>query len=86
MARNVLDLQNAYPMQLKNYYCVWKMVNELIWKGHTIYQCELCDFGYGDLETAERCEQYCYSHGKPSLKITRNAIRKPRVRVDPIAA
>jgi hypothetical protein len=63
-----------------------KMVNELRWKGQTVYECELCGFGYGDLETAERCEQYCYSHGISSPKITRKAMRKPSVPVDPIAA
>jgi hypothetical protein len=86
MVRTVLYLQNAYRMQLKKYYCVWKLVNELIWKGHTIYQCELCGFGYRDLETAERCEQYCFSHGRPSPKLTKKSLRKPPVQVDPIAA
>jgi len=79
-------MQNAFRMQLKKYYCVWKLVDELIWKGHTIYQCELCGFGYRDLETAESCEQYCYSHGSHSPKITRKAIRKLSVEVDPIAS
>ena len=63
-----------------------EMVNELLWKGDTIYQCELCGFSYKDLETAEHCEQYCYSHGSHSPKITRKAIHKPSVQVDPVAA
>ena len=62
------------------------MVNEARWKGKTIYECELCEFGYADLETAENCEQYCYSHDSNSPKITRKATRKPPVRNDPIAA
>jgi hypothetical protein len=62
------------------------MVNELRWKGRTIFECELCGFGYGGLETAERCEQYCYLHGKPSPKLCQKSIRKPPVHVDPIAA
>ena len=62
------------------------MVNEVRSKGETVYECELCGFGYGDLETAERCEQYCYSHGRPSQQITRRAVRKPPVRLDPIPA
>ena len=68
------------------YYCAWKMVNELISKGVTVYQCELCGHGYSDLDTAERCEQYCYSHGSHSPKITRVAIRKPPVPLDSITA
>ncbi|MGA2310301.1 MAG: hypothetical protein ABSG57_12245 [Candidatus Bathyarchaeia archaeon] len=51
----------------------------------TIFQCELCGHSYADLETAERCEQYCYSHGRPSamltekypLKLQRNGIGTP---------
>ena len=71
---------------MKMYYCVWKMVNEVRWRGQTIYECETCGFGYLELEIAEHCEQYCYSHKKPSSKITEKAIRKPPARVDPIAA
>jgi len=62
------------------------MANEARWKARTLYECEICGFGYADLETAERCEQYCYSHDSSSPKITQKAIRKPPVRVDPIAA
>jgi len=68
------------------YYCVWKMVNEVRWRGQTIYECEICGFGYLELEIAEHCEQYCYLHERPSFKITQKAIRKPPARVDPIAA
>ena len=62
------------------------MVNEVTFKGLTAYECELCGSPYADLETAERCEQYCYSHGGSSEKITRKAIRKPSARAHPIAA
>jgi hypothetical protein len=62
------------------------MVNEIRRRGRTIYECETCGFGYPELEIAEYCEQYCYSHKKPSFKITEKAIRKPPARVDPIAA
>jgi hypothetical protein len=62
------------------------MVNEARWKGQRIYECELCGFGYADLETAEKCEQYCDSHGNKSSKITRKAARKPPVPIDPIVA
>jgi hypothetical protein len=71
---------------MKIYYCVWKVVNEAKWRGKTIYEYEICGFGYLELETAERCEHYCYSHEKGSMKITQKAIRKPSARVDPIAA
>ena len=62
------------------------MVNELQWKGQTLFECELCSFGYGDLETAERCEQYCYLHGKTSPKLTQKSVRKPPGQAEPITA
>jgi hypothetical protein len=62
------------------------MVNEVKWKGRAILECELCGSGYGDLETAERCEQYCYQHGKPSPALAQKCLRKPTTRVGPIAA
>jgi hypothetical protein len=62
------------------------LVNEARWKGQVVYACELCGHAYSDLEIAERCEQYCYAHGHPSLKLTQKAVRKPRVQVDPISA
>ena len=71
---------------MKMYYCAWKMVNETKCIGQTIYECEICGLGYLELETAERCEQYCYTHEKPSFRIAQKAIRKPTARVDPITA
>lgn len=62
------------------------MVNELRRKSETVYTCELCGFGYKDLETAEHCEQYCDMHGSCSIEITHKAIYKPSVRVMSIAA
>jgi hypothetical protein len=62
------------------------MVNELRRKSATVYTCELCGFGYRDLETAERCEQYCDMHGSCSIEITQKAIYKPSVWVMSIAA
>jgi len=61
------------------------MVNEARWSGGTVFECELCGSGYGDLETAERCEQYCYLHGRPSPTLRQKSLRKPAVQVDPIA-
>jgi len=43
------------------------VVNEEFKKGKIIYLCELCGYGYSDLETAEQCEQHCYS-GNLSIK------------------
>jgi hypothetical protein len=57
------------------------MVSEKYTRKGTIYICELCGFGYSEMETAERCEQYCYSHNKSSDKLTRTAIYKPRIAV-----
>ena len=62
-----------------------KMVNELRKKGQTVYLCEACGFGYEDLDTAERCEQYCDTHGSCSLEITQKVIYKPSVRVMSVA-
>jgi len=53
------------------------MVHEINRRGRMIYQCELCLFGYGHLEDAERCEQYCATHQSRSPKIMRKAILKP---------
>ncbi len=57
------------------------MVNELERKIGTVFQCELCGFGYQDLDTAERCEEYCDTHGTYSAEITKKAIYRPSVRV-----
>jgi hypothetical protein len=55
------------------------MVNEVEKSRLTVYVRELCRSTYGDLETAERCERYCYSHGHSSRDTTRRAA-KPFVR------
>ena len=57
------------------------MVNELSRKGEIVYVCELCGFGYKDVDTAERCEQYCDTRGSCSLEITQKAVYKPTVKV-----
>lgn len=62
------------------------MVNEFRKKGQIVYLCEACGFGYKDLENAERCEQYCDTHGSCSLEIMQKAIYKPSVRVMSVAA
>jgi len=55
------------------------MVKEFKHNEVTVYQCELCDLGYGDIETAERCEAYCNTNGSCSLEITAKAVYRPRV-------
>jgi rubrerythrin len=63
-----------------------KMVNELERKGKIVYQCEFCGFGYKDIDTAEKCEQYCDTHGNYSAEIAVKAVYKPPVRVMSAAA
>jgi len=53
------------------------MVYEINRRARTIYQCGLWLLGYGRLEDAERCEQYCATHQSCSPKIMRKAIFKP---------
>ncbi len=52
----------------------------------TVYQCELCGYGYDDLITAEKCEQYCDIHGSYSRAIIAHAILKPSVDPIPVTA
>ena len=61
------------------------MVDEVQRKSDTVYLCELCGFGYGTLETAELCEEYCDTHGRYSPEIHKLAVCKPTVRVMPLA-
>lgn len=62
------------------------MVSEIVTKKSSVYLCDICGFAYADIDTAEGCEHYCYSHGKPSPRITKKTIRKPSVQLDPISA
>ena len=55
------------------------MVSEKPTRKGIIYVCEICGFGYADVDTAERCERYCYSHHGSSPRLTRKAIYKPRI-------
>jgi len=52
-------------------------------KGLNVYQCEICELGYAELKTAEQCEEYCNAHGSCSLEITRKAIYRPPVYLEP---
>jgi len=62
------------------------VVDELNRKGAIVYTCELCGFGYRELETAERCEEYCDTHGSCSPEISREAVYKPAIRVMSVLA
>jgi hypothetical protein len=57
------------------------MVNEFERRIGTVFQCEICGFGYKDLDTAERCEEYCDIHGSCSTEITEKAIYRPKAHV-----
>jgi len=62
------------------------MVDKIRKKGETIYICELCGFGYEQLETAEQCEEHCDLHGSYSPEIHKQATSKPTVRLMPLFA
>jgi hypothetical protein len=62
------------------------MVDKLLKRGEIVYQCELCGFGYKELETAELCEEYCDTHGKYSPDIHKEAISKPSIRTMQLTA
>jgi hypothetical protein len=52
-------------------------------RNQLIYHCEICEFGYKDISTAEACEHFCDSHGFSSQEILRKAIFRP---VTPVLA
>jgi len=53
------------------------MVYEAIRKHQAAFHCEVCEFGYKDIRTAEACEQFCDSHGFSSPEILKRAIYRP---------
>ena len=46
-----------------------------------IYVCELCGFGYTDVDAAESCEEFCGLHGRYAANITARAVFRPRIQV-----
>ena len=54
-------------------------VSEVVRKGKRIYPCEICEFGFADEETAELCEQLCYSRAR--CKAQFKAIYVPKVKI-----
>lgn len=55
------------------------LVSELRKGDRIICVCEICEFGFADEETAELCEQLCYSQGM--CRVQQKAIYKPRVKI-----
>ena len=62
------------------------MVNETTRKEQIVYECEICGFGYGNLDAAEHCEEYCNTHGHCSPEIVKNALYKPTTQLLPVTA
>ncbi len=52
------------------------MVKKISHKGKQIYACGVCGFGYSTDELANKCENYCKTHGACSLEITKHAVLK----------
>lgn len=61
------------------------MVNEFEFSRSTVYLCEVCGYGYRNLETAEHCEQHCAIEMQGSATIRQRAIYQPKVEIVPIA-
>jgi len=57
------------------------MVYESLEKDRVVYYCEICGFGYGDLEVAEACEEFCNIHGHSAPQIVGRAVRRPVIQV-----
>lgn len=62
------------------------MVCKFLRKGMMVFQCEYCEFGYLDLETAEACEEFCGRNRTCSHEISRKAVYRPTIRIIPISA
>ena len=44
-----------------------------------VYQCDICDLGYLDWETAKKCEEWCKMTGTCSIEIAKNAVYFPNL-------
>ncbi len=53
------------------------MVTEKTLDGKTLCVCDICGFGYFDVETARACEDWCRKTGTCSLEITKKAVLVP---------
>jgi rubredoxin len=52
--------------------------------GTRLFLCEICGYGYEDIETAEACESHCGTRGFASAEIRRKAVHIPRIQVIPV--
>jgi hypothetical protein len=79
---------NAKPISMLNPPIVQErsMVDKIRRKGGAMYVCEVCGFGYRELEIAEECEEYCDMHGSYSPEIHNQAISKPTAPVMSLTA
>ncbi len=53
------------------------MVREFEQEGKPVFQCTECGFIYESSEIAEKCQDYCETHGKPNPEITSNSLKQP---------
>lgn len=53
------------------------MVSEREHGGGKIFICDLCGYGYGDRETATRCEGWCTAYKSCNIEITKDAVYIP---------
>ena len=51
------------------------MAKEKLIKDRKYYVCEECGLRYEDIETAQKCEDYCKKHKSCSLEIIKNSIQ-----------
>ncbi|MEM2102469.1 MAG: hypothetical protein QXM22_03035 [Candidatus Bathyarchaeia archaeon] len=53
------------------------MVKEKKIDSQTLYLCSVCELGYLDRETAQKCEEWCKKTGTCSVEITKKAVYVP---------
>ncbi len=53
------------------------MTKEKVLDGQTLFLCDVCGFGYLDIETARKCEDWCRKTGTCSIEITEKAVYFP---------
>jgi hypothetical protein len=53
------------------------LTKEKIVQDQTLFLCDVCGFGYLDVETARKCENWCRKTGTCSIEITDKAVYFP---------
>ena len=51
------------------------MVAETNLQGKIVYKCEKCGWLYRDIETAEKCQDWCEKHKACSMEYQKHAIK-----------